>query len=220
MIPTSIDGTDITGATIDGTDVQEITVDGQTVFSAATVFNFDDGTFQGWTANPVNMPGSNNTSISSSQSFSSPNSLLTEDPDGGDSGGSAEISYSFTNSINITLKAYIDAVLKFRVASVTLSTSTVPDRQFTGGWSMYWESGTLEFYENGNLIGSTGYSHSPGWIDMSINYDGTTITYEWDGNSQSASTSLPQTGVLTILASAGGQGLIDVYWDDIVVNTT
>ena len=32
--PTSIDGTDITGATIDGTDVQEITVDGQTVFSA------------------------------------------------------------------------------------------------------------------------------------------------------------------------------------------
>jgi len=35
MIPTSIDGTDITGATIDGTDVTEITVDGQTVFSAA-----------------------------------------------------------------------------------------------------------------------------------------------------------------------------------------
>jgi len=32
MPPTSIDGTDITGATIDGTDVQEITVDGQTVF--------------------------------------------------------------------------------------------------------------------------------------------------------------------------------------------
>jgi hypothetical protein len=34
--PTSIDGTDITGATIDGTEVQEITVDGQTVFSATT----------------------------------------------------------------------------------------------------------------------------------------------------------------------------------------
>jgi len=32
--PTSIDGTDITGATIDGTDVQEITVDGDTVFTA------------------------------------------------------------------------------------------------------------------------------------------------------------------------------------------
>jgi len=37
MIPTTIDGTDITGATIDGTDVQEITVDGQTVFSAESL---------------------------------------------------------------------------------------------------------------------------------------------------------------------------------------
>jgi len=43
MIPTSIDGTDITGATIDGQDVQEITVDGQTVFSAAFFEGFEDG---------------------------------------------------------------------------------------------------------------------------------------------------------------------------------
>jgi len=44
MIPTSIDGTDITGATIDGTDVQEITVDGQTVFTAGPtiVDDFED----------------------------------------------------------------------------------------------------------------------------------------------------------------------------------
>jgi len=33
--PTSIDGTDITGATIDGTDVTEITVDGDVVFTPA-----------------------------------------------------------------------------------------------------------------------------------------------------------------------------------------
>jgi len=39
--PTSIDGTDITGATIDGTDVQEITVDGQTVFTAGPAGAFD-----------------------------------------------------------------------------------------------------------------------------------------------------------------------------------
>jgi len=32
--PTSIDGTDITGATIDGQKVEEITIDGQTVFTA------------------------------------------------------------------------------------------------------------------------------------------------------------------------------------------
>jgi hypothetical protein len=57
MPPTSIDGTDITGATIDGTDVQEITVDGQTVFSAESVpvaygdlhawFPFDPGFYGG-----------------------------------------------------------------------------------------------------------------------------------------------------------------------------
>jgi len=51
MIPTSIDGTDITGATIDGTDVQEITVDGDVVFTAAPSlpasaihqYKFDEG---------------------------------------------------------------------------------------------------------------------------------------------------------------------------------
>jgi len=39
--PTSIDGTDITGATIDGQDVEEITVDGQTVFTAGPAGAFD-----------------------------------------------------------------------------------------------------------------------------------------------------------------------------------
>jgi len=66
MIPTSIDGTDITGATIDGTDVQEITVDGDTVFSAAPAFNlplaysnliawypFDSATYGGANADDV-----------------------------------------------------------------------------------------------------------------------------------------------------------------------
>jgi len=53
MPPTSIDGTDITGATIDGQDVQEITVDGQTVFTAGpslVVDNFESGnlTNGGW----------------------------------------------------------------------------------------------------------------------------------------------------------------------------
>jgi len=53
MPPTSIDGTDITGATIDGTEVEEITVDGDTVFTAQVQFplvidDFEDGNFNGW----------------------------------------------------------------------------------------------------------------------------------------------------------------------------
>jgi len=58
MIPTSIDGTDITGATIDGTDVTEITVDGQTVFGAVpgsliAHYTFDDADTSGSTAKDV-----------------------------------------------------------------------------------------------------------------------------------------------------------------------
>jgi len=63
MPPTSIDGTDITGATIDGQDVQEITVDGQTVFSAQTFpvaysnlvawYPFDSATYGGSNADDV-----------------------------------------------------------------------------------------------------------------------------------------------------------------------
>ena len=49
--PTSIDGTDITGATIDGTDVQEITVDGDVVFTEQVslpdnpIYAWDPATF-------------------------------------------------------------------------------------------------------------------------------------------------------------------------------
>jgi hypothetical protein len=54
MIPTSIDGTDITGATIDGQDVQEITVDGQTVFSAAGTSEADNKLIHRWKLDDVN----------------------------------------------------------------------------------------------------------------------------------------------------------------------
>jgi hypothetical protein len=46
--PTSIDGTDITGATIDGTDVQEITVDGQTVFTAGVSNPVAEANLEHW----------------------------------------------------------------------------------------------------------------------------------------------------------------------------
>jgi len=55
--PTSIDGTDITGATVDGTEVTEITIDGETVFTAGPdtpiVDNFESGnlTSGGWSGN-------------------------------------------------------------------------------------------------------------------------------------------------------------------------
>jgi len=70
MIPTSIDGTDITGATIDGTDVQEITVDGQTVFTAGAALPQNPTsrwTFEGDTLDTI---GSNDFSDNSGAGFS------------------------------------------------------------------------------------------------------------------------------------------------------
>jgi len=52
MPPTSIDGTDITGATIDGTEVTEITVDGQTVFTAEKIVDdFEHNNLSGFYSN-------------------------------------------------------------------------------------------------------------------------------------------------------------------------
>ena len=48
MAPTSIDGTEITGATIDGQDVSEITVDGETVFTAIPDSEADQKLIHRW----------------------------------------------------------------------------------------------------------------------------------------------------------------------------
>jgi len=70
MPPTSIDGTDITGATIDGTDVQEITVDGQTVFTAESpvIDDFESGNLNAYT-NTSNFSVTSNTVIQGSFSL-------------------------------------------------------------------------------------------------------------------------------------------------------
>jgi len=69
--PTSIDGTDITGATIDATDVQEITVDGDVVFTAGptiTVLDDFESGISGWSvqSGPASV---STTSVSSEGSF-------------------------------------------------------------------------------------------------------------------------------------------------------
>jgi len=67
--PTSIDGTDITGATIDGTDVQEITVDGDVVFTSGFSYfdDFDTNTLSDYTIHETNLGVSKNFTISGSE---------------------------------------------------------------------------------------------------------------------------------------------------------
>jgi hypothetical protein len=81
MIPTSIDGTDITGATIDGTDVQEITVDGDTVFTAGPDFplvvdDFEDGNLNEYVG------ATSAFTVSSTEVFNGSNSLQRFDSTG------------------------------------------------------------------------------------------------------------------------------------------
>jgi len=66
--PTSIDGTDITGATIDGTDVSEITVDGQTVFTASLPIPDEQDLFARYSAK--NLSQSNNSQVTLLQDLS------------------------------------------------------------------------------------------------------------------------------------------------------
>jgi len=104
--PTSIDGTDITGATIDGQDVQEITVDGDTVFTAADFYGFEDGTFQGWTAQVDENDGNQSFSVGSDiDTPTGSNSLNFFDNGNGDLAVVMESPESY-DSYNITFKAY------------------------------------------------------------------------------------------------------------------
>jgi hypothetical protein len=112
MPPTSIDGTDITGATIDGQDVEEITVDGQTVFSATSLpvaysnliawYPFDSATYGGSNTDDVT------SLLQPTASGDSTNFALSNDPNSGTyvssggvkdvNGGSNSGAFSFNGS--------------------------------------------------------------------------------------------------------------------------
>jgi len=99
MIPTSIDGTDITGATIDGQDVQEITVDGNTVFSSSSLtnnlvsyYNFEGNLNDTGAAGTVTDNG-----INSGVSFSTDSKVGTQSGDFSGTGDHFKISVSADN---------------------------------------------------------------------------------------------------------------------------
>jgi hypothetical protein len=73
--PTSIDGTDITGATIDGQDVAEITIDGQTVFTSGIQFPDSQDIYARYAAD--NIVASNGDPISTWTDLSGNNRDLT-----------------------------------------------------------------------------------------------------------------------------------------------
>jgi len=116
MPPTSIDGTDITGATIDGSDVQEITVDGQTVFTAEALpvaysnlvawYPFDSTTYGGSDADDVTalfnsgQSGDSTAYDGTVNGFTfSPNGV--EDINAGPSSGAVQPDFDTTHNIDL-----------------------------------------------------------------------------------------------------------------------
>ena len=93
--PTSIDGTDITGATVDGTDVQQITVDGDVVFSAgpAIIDDFEDGNLNEYQGDVSDF------SITSSSTISGSNSLKAVNIEG-NAGGREKYIHSTSGLAN------------------------------------------------------------------------------------------------------------------------
>jgi len=107
MPPTSIDGTDITGATIDGTDVTEITVDGDTVFTSEinVVAEADLDHWIQWRGSPVDLKGNMGT-LSTIGSPTIQSSGGVNDPyPGGDGNDSQYAEFDGTNDAYQTSSA-------------------------------------------------------------------------------------------------------------------
>jgi len=148
MIPTSIDGTDITGATIDGTDVTEITIDGQNVFTAGpqNVFeHFEAGNVNDWTDRFANI------SITSNAINGSFSGEFTGTSQQGRPSATYDPSF-FTSAVNtMTVKGDFIESVGDDIVGVTLPINTTPDSYVAATWASSF-SGNAEMYEsiNGN----------------------------------------------------------------------
>jgi len=137
--PTSIDGTDITGATIDGNDVTEITVDGQTVFSAESLPAISNGLVS-WFPFENNLQDFNNTFTSTATSVTRQTTGGVTDVNTGTSSGYAEF-----GGVNNTATIEINDSGQF-------VTKTANGNPFTMMCWMWWtNSGSLETAIGGNV---------------------------------------------------------------------
>jgi len=221
--PTSIDGTDITGATIDGQEVQEITIDGQTVFTAFEfIDNFEDG-------NIVEYGGSTNSFTTTTNNPIEGNTSLIFNDFG--VGRRSMISTSGLDNIPVAGQAFSVKTRASQYANnqsylcFGASADMVP-LDAGDGYYILLEYNTsnleLNVQENGNntVIDETGINYS----------DGETLTTEvdWGSNGSFSVTVSDSGGTLATLSgsdsrySSGGFGFagstfgtnVPLYYDD------
>jgi len=192
MPPTSIDGTDISGATIDGTDVTEITVDGNTVFTAETLpvaysnliawYPFDSGEYGGSDTDDVTALFNSGQSgdstafdLTSSGSPTFPSSGGVTDINAGATSGAVDFSgQSGAGLTNTSLQ--LDDTDDFTVtgwaetvSGVDTSTAGIVgqrDSFSSQDWSIFNEPG------NGAITATAGESNATGTLQYNVNYDG------------------------------------------------
>jgi len=211
MIPTSIDGTDITGATIDGTDVTEITVDGQTVFTAERLpvaysnlvawYPFDSATYGGSNADDVTaiLGGSGDDTA-----YDGTVNGATYQSSGGvtdiDAGANSGY-YSFDGNDEIETPFDLDTQSPFTIMAYarfdTLSSNSAiifmsgqPERLFiflsSSGRSQI--EGALGDFDDLTFL-SKSNTNTNQWYHFALTYDGTTFQSYLDGGTTPIDTS-------------------------------
>jgi len=243
MIPTSIDGTDITGATIDGTDVQEITVDGQTVFSSLSTGQddqdfFSDDVLLQFNANSLNLGDGDNVSSWTDDKFG-----VTVTSEGTDAtfvsnfngfpalDSSSNMKYTFdgTNLPSLpTNNAQVSFVGVIYVADVIDNFEFLYGDGSNGYFTDIRGGGTLDYFVMANALagsnpGSTGAGHAStnNWVTFAARIDIPNNTWSGYANGDSRSDSylssytLGTVDNLTLFSSeAGSPNNIDVYLHD------
>jgi hypothetical protein len=180
MPPTSIDGTDITGATIDGTDVQEITVDGQTVFTAGPTIidDFEDGNINGWN----HITGGGGTAQISNTAFNGSHSLEVTVTTGGpnstaffDSFGAKDFTQNFVLSAYVRLGSTNAGLSKGGIGYLYDTT----DENEVLGLGLNNETNEFlmvkpgRFDSSGTIRADTSFSPSAGtWYEIELEFDG------------------------------------------------
>jgi len=247
MIPTSIDGTDITGATIDGTDVQEITVDGQTVFSAGPTlpvaysnlvawYPFDSATYGGSNADDVTaiIGGSGDDTAFDGTVISGTydsNGGIT-DIRAGPNSGAYEFDGNSGNGINCGNP--LDSTQPFTTCVWFFLFSNGPDWRIlntnddNNGFRIAYFGGNDVFHDiednNNNSFFNTSVPNTNVWIHWAHTFDGSTFTLYENGSFVNSINANPSGGDPIDFHISGkgfaGGTRIDGYVDDVRVYNT
>jgi hypothetical protein len=229
--PTSIDGTDITGATIDGTDVTEITVDGQTVFTAVPPsgvarFEFEQDFTDSWGS----FNGTNNGATFTSNSAIGNSALSFDGNDYVDISGKP-LPEDMTKPWSVSL--YVQDSDPYAQSETNLIQQSDDGSNDFNGWFIRFESagrivignrdGKSDWYSRFNLPASTFSTYA----NLIFTYDGSenpsnSRLYVDGGSAQSPDDTVNQgaSGIITnidmdIGAREGNPGFLTGKLDDI-----